>query len=931
LWHLKCFLLLLMKKPFLILTLVLSAVGVKNAVAAENVKAAVSLEGETFNFELAGQKNWDYDLKRVKDGATTKVQLLVKSLDSSTVEGIKNIKNPFVESIRATQHAVDNRWMIEFVLKNDRVETFDYLTDQPSKLIVDFYASDTPIQAPVETPSKGGKSAAKPRFVSLDKAQDKVQRAPADVDYLKINPDGGIETSVFLAKSGLFDAGDGQFKRFNINDSDYNEESVIKSRSNYYLKFPVLETDFSFWKKMKENPPEYEIKPDNTDENKQARLLRTLFVKKRYMVFLQTLDWYKNKYPQSKYDEILAYMKGDALVKISDETKDNVAYEQAQTAYRQALDQYPDSVLAERTSLVTGLLANDHLDYMHAVRRFNIHIQNRKFAKNISASYAKLALAYSYSKMKRLDESLGLLNEIEKDTKDPLVLTEIAVRRGDFNFLNRKFDDAITAYDKAAKNFPLVSKLFPSAYFNKMEALFWKQKYKDSHKSALEFAQNFPSHEYAPYALTRVGELLEIMGGDQSKSVGAYLETHFRYGNSPKTIVAKLHLMSTRMGSMKPEELEQTLVSMNELAAKSELENVDQFKVAMLADGFSKRKDYPKAIEILSNFYQSNPSRPDVKQVTQRISKNVGDQLKYLSDQGDYKNLLKTYKQYADTWLKTDKRIDTDYFLGQSYESAGAYEAALEKYRQVEGELHKLVGSPKEKETYINQYLPSMDQLYLRLAKNSADNQAPQEAYQYLSKIQNPLGLSEPEQVERVALASKLYEAKGDHGTSIRYLSELSSLWDGDQKLSLPVQFKLAEMQIGRRDADGAIATYERCKEILVSDKDATEQDLTKLVNSYANVLVENGRQDDAIKAIASVVDKFPQYHFSQEKYLLGDLLFKKGEVKRAEAVWEKIKDDNDNIWKKLAQEKLKQADWDINYKKHIKRIPAMAKKEEEK
>ena len=37
------------------------------------------------------------------------------------------------------------------------------------------------------------------------------------------------------------------------------------------------------------------------------------------------------------------------------------------------------------------------------------------------------------------------------------------------------------------------------------------------------------------------------------------------------------------------------------------------------------------------------------------------------------------------------------------------------------------------------------------------------------------------------------------------------------------------------------------------------------------------------------------------------------------------------NIWKKLSQEKLKQASWDVNYKKHIKRIPAMAQKEETK
>jgi hypothetical protein len=214
---------MMMKKPFLIFILlyVFSAVQVW---AAENVRAAVSLEGETFNFELAGQKNWDYDLKRVKVGAHTKVQLFVKSLDSSTVNGIKNIVNPFVESITATKNAIDNKWLIEFILKNDRVETFDYLTDQPSKLILDFYASDAAIPATKELPKKNKiQKPDKPKSGSLVTNEEKrIERAPADVDYLTIDQEGGIETSI-LSRSGLFDAGDNKFKRFNLNDSEYKD------------------------------------------------------------------------------------------------------------------------------------------------------------------------------------------------------------------------------------------------------------------------------------------------------------------------------------------------------------------------------------------------------------------------------------------------------------------------------------------------------------------------------------------------------------------------------------------------------------------------------------------------------------------------------------------------------------------------------------
>ena len=919
-----------MKKLLLYILCFLCLIGSKSSAA--DVKGAVSVEGETFNFELSGQKNWDYDLKRTKDKGQPKVQLYVKSLDKNFINKIQNIENPFVKSITVTQNAIDNKWLIEFVLKDDTIESFDYLTDQPSKLIIDFYKSETSVALREETtkiPIKTVLAPIQSKKRNLKKVV--VERKPADVDILNISDPAGIETSV-LARSGLYDASDSQFSRFEMKASDYKEEAVIRSRNNYYLKFPTLESEFSFWKKMKENPPAYDILPENSDENKQARLLKTLYNKKRFLVFVQTADWFNSKFPKSKYAEMLAFMMGDAFAELWRVEKIKSMYEKAQNAYREAQEKFPDSILLERTSLLTGMLAIDNSDYMSAIRKLHVHIENKKFDKKISQQYAKIGLAYSYSKINKLEEALGFLSDIEKNTKDQLVLTESAVRRGDFNFFSKKFNESIVAYDAATKNFPLVSKLYPSAYFNKMEAQFWKEKFKDSHQSAIDFAQHFPTHDFAPYALTRVGELLDIMGAEQSRSVGAYLETHFRYGDSPKTIVARLHLLSTKMKSMKSEQLEQTLIKMDELALKSELQNVDQFKVTMIADGFSRRKEYLRAINILSKFYQLNPTRIDAKQVTQRIVKNINDQLKHLSDLGEYKELLKTYRQYSDTWIKTHSRIDTDYFLALSYEQAGVFEYAIEKYKKVLDGMVAIKGSVHEKEIYVNQYLPTFDSLNLRLAKNSYDNISFQESYQYLIKIQTPLALSEVDQVERVQLASKLYEQKGDSVTSIRYLSDLSNLWSGDEVLSLPVQFSLAEMQTQKNDISDAIATYEKCRSILIKNDNASQSDLTHLLNSYSKLLVNQRKEDDAISLLNEVFQKFGnKYNMNQEKYLLGDLYFKKGETKKAEQAWSNIKDEGSKIWKGLSEEKLKQASWDVDYKKHLKRIPAMTQLEVQK
>lgn len=931
-WHLKCFLSHLMKK------LVLYAIGIScflgPVTSVADIQASLNYEGEskTLSFELFGQKSWDYDLKRVKHNGQSKVQLLVKNLDQKTQNSLRQIENPFVKSVQVVPAGTDNKWLVEFILKNDHVETFDYLTDQPSKLIVDFYRSEMPIPAPPEKAPVASKADKKNTSSVADSAatSGSGDRKPADVDILRIDDPAGIETSV-LAKSGLYDAGDSKFSRFAMKESEYSDAAVIKSRSNYYLKFPILESEFSFWKKMKENPPAYEANADKSAESKQARLLTTLFKKKRFLVFIQTADWFQKKYPESKYNEMITYMRGDAFIEMWKQEKIEALYEQAQNSYREALEKYPSSTLAERTSLLVGMLAIDKADYMTAIRKLNTHVHNKKYEGKISAQYAKVGLAFSYSKINKLDDALKLLAEIEKNSKDQLVLTEVAVRRGDFNFFSKKFDAAIAAYDQAAKKFPLVSQLFPSAYFNKMEAQFWKEKFQNSHESALQFAQYFPAHEFAPYALTRVGELLDIMGAEQSKSVGAYLETHFRYGDSPKTIVARLHLLSTKMKSMKQEELDQTLVKMEELATKSDLPNVDQFKVAMISDGFSRRQNYLRAIEILSKFYQQNPTRPDVKQVTNRIAKNISDELKLLSDQGNYRELLKTYRQYSDTWLKTHSRIDTDYFLGIAYDNAGAYGVAIDKYKQVLNSLDQIKGTPAEKVAYINQYLPSYDGLYLKLANSSYENASYLDAYQYLEKIQKPLGLSEAEQVTRVQLAASLYEQKGDGVTASRYLSDLSNLWKGNDRLALPVNFRLAEMQAKKNEVGEAIETYEKCRATLLKDDKPSRTDLVRFANEYSQLLVANQKTDEAISMLSDVLKKHgSKYELNQERYLLGDLYFKKGEIKKAENTWADLDPAKAGVWKKLADEKVRQASWDVDYKKHLKRIPAMSQSQVE-
>ncbi len=885
---------------------------------SSELKTALKLQGETLNFEILGQKSWDYDIQRLKVGSKTKIQLSVKGLSNESIQALKVQTNPFVQSVQVLPKNLDDTSVIEFVLKSEQVEAFDYLTDQPSKLIVDFYYNE-------DLQSDSGKTKVKksPKVTKTEPSK-KVQRAPADVDYLKISDIDGIETMLDSGvdlKSGLFDGGDDKYKRFKVKDYEVSQNAILKGLTNYYLNFPIIDQEYSFWKKMKQNPAGYEIGSKNTDENKQARLLLTLFKKSRPQVLKKTFHWFEQKYPESEYLDVAYLMTADSLINLWRAEGKHKDFEDASFLYDQFLKKFPNSPLAERTSLALGLLNIDKKNYLESSRKFNAHINNEKYKDKISAEYAQLGLMYSLSKLSQSEQAIGIAEQIEKKSKNQLVKAEAAFRKADIYMNEEKYNLAFNQYTEALKKYPNIVQLFPNAYFNKMEALFRTQKPVNAHAAALEFTQMFPTHEFAPYALTRVGELLEIISNDQTKPTGAFLETHFRYGDNPKTIIARLHLLSTRMKSMKEQELKETILKMNELAAKSDLENVDQFKSTMISDGFARRHEYDQAIDILSKFYQSAPTRKNSNQVTQRIVKNIHDQIAFFSKNNQHKKVLETVKKYSDSWLKKNDRIDTGFLIGNAYQAAGAYSTALKKYDQTINQLSNLKNDENSLFIRANQSLPTVDEVLLNKSQCLFEDQKYQQAYEDVQKITKIEELSEEQQIQRVYLVSSIYEKKGDTDSAIRYLNEVARVWQNKPQQVAPTVLKLAELEYKKTNYNRSIEHLKNLSEQKIND------DLKiKSYQMLAKVSLEAKDSKVAVSALTQLLDKYEKNHsLSEERFKLGQIYFSQGELKKAEEIWAQFKGEESSFWEKLAGEKMNSSKWTQDYKKYLKRIPATA------
>ncbi|MBC7370444.1 MAG: tetratricopeptide repeat protein, partial [Bdellovibrionaceae bacterium] len=718
------------------------------------------------------------------------------------------------------------------------------------------------------------------------------------------------------------------FERFAIKDYEIKEDEMIRSKENYYIQYPMIRAENHYWQKMKIAAPIYEIETKNNDENKQARLLWTLFEKKRFAVYLKTEEWFRKKYPESEYNEIVDFMTADVYKALWEEKNEQKYYEIAQVKYKQAIQKHPKSPLVERTSLMLGYMALEKGDSLEAIRTFNEHIDKNYAGKPdaLSNDLARLGTGSAYAKLNRHQEAADVFNGLQKSSPHKEIRAEAAYRNGDVFVQARNYQKAIDTYKEAVKNYPEYQSDYPNAFYNQAEALFGLGEYRKSLDVYLEFIKKFPSHEHAAFAMTRLGELLEILGADKARVIGAYLETYFRYGENDNAIIARLRLTSARMKAMKPKEVDASSREILSLVKRLEIPNIEQFGTIMISEGFSARGESEKAIDLLTKYYQQNPTTVDRNLFTKRIVSNITDEIHDQVNSGDFIKALKTHAKYADNWLKNNERIDTKFYLAKAFEKAGAPSEAEKYYRDVLNKVYAIRGTARDKELTIIKQKPSEDDLNLRLAAATFAQKKLNQAYEYLKNIKNPEQLPEDQQIERVRIAVDLLEKRGDLDSAVRYLTELLRTWKGQAQLVAEPYLRLAQLEVKQGKKDAAIESLKKV-DVLMADSKAVPtnvhaQSLEQLGHLYA----EKGDNKLAIGAFEKLLNTYEEKRpLASVRYKLGQIYFKDGEVQKAADIWSKLKNGKSDFWYNLAQEQLKNSEWRGDYKKYIQRIPAMS------
>lgn len=886
------------------------------------VQADISRMAETAHLELKGLKTWNYDLK--KEGDKNFV-MTVPAMDEASIQKLKAFKDPYVSSVNVDKTGPDGTHMITFQLTHSDVEAFDYQTDDPSRLIVDFYRKMEPEgKSVVQTPPKL-KAAPAPKGKTTVK--ENVNRSPAGDEVLSVEedefavPEKKIENiSLYF---GMFDGGDRNYDRFRIKDYEIREDAIISARHNVYLPFPMLKMNVSLLDQLMAHQPEYVIRPKDSKENKEARLLLALFNRKRFGVFLKTYDYFVKKYPESEYLEILKNIAAHVYLSRWKENRVASEFDKARALYNELVQKFPKSPLREHNYLLLGFALFEYGEALPTLQTFEGFIE--AYPKAPEIPQVRKANAEAYLILTKYDDARVQLETIIKEFPDTDHAREAQYRLGDVLFASGDYSAAIRTYEKAIKDLPKQESIYPNANYNMAEARFWQKDYKKALNDYVRFITLFPTHDHGGYALARVGELLDILGADPRRVMGSFLESYFRFPNHPGAQVARIRMLSQQMKGMKPTELKKTLDEIQQVANKLSLPGIPEFTTLMVSEGLSRRGEYRQALSKLISFYQKNPSAVNLDSFRSRILRNIASELKDTVDKGNFLKSLEFYSEYSNTWLRNSDRIDVPYLLARTFETAGAYNEAQKLYGDTLKIRQAIVGTDTEKEKKVQEYLPSVSTLKLRLAAVLAEERKYIDSYEILKSIGATSELAPAEVVERVQLNALIAEQRDDHTRAREALQDLAKKWQGDPALVAPVNLKLAQTFLKLKDPKQAEIHAEQVLKAEGGETPVADRVVAEALTAKGDALVDQKKAVAAVETYQNLLDRYENnMPLGQVRYKVGQLLFDRGDFQGAYDVWNKLAGtSNDFLWQ-IGKEKLEDSKWRGEFSKYVNQIPVM-------
>lgn len=837
---------------------------------ANDINVEFSRIGDATHFEFEGAGADRYKLSRDSQS----VILRLPSLSEAAARRLQNLQDPQVKLIGIERGAVDGGVEIRWAA-GPKVEFFEYVSDSPRRLIVDFFPSESaaklanspaqgPAQSPPSSPSAEVKRAAPSSLpekkldpptqtsvkaeVDEDDEEDS-DREPASADFVIVTKSGQVETRQAVGKEaleeislaekvvsrsdferGIFDGGDPEFKRFLVRPGEIKASAQDESRALIRIPFPMLELGFPKLQALLKRPPIYEIRPQPGAENAEARLLLTLFQNKRQALLLKTGQEFLKKYPRSEYDEMIRYLMADThydlwaserqskldnKISMKEGNRHDTDFESAMGLYGTLAEKYPKSPMTERTLLLMGYSYLERGDPVNALKTFQRFVRLRPDSNQ--AGQVKLSIARAYLFLNRWDDALKELDDVEKNAKNPRDRAEAAFRRGDVLFRqaqlnNTPYTDSMTAYQRAIDSYPEATGRFPNAFYNLAEAQFRMDRHVEAIDSYRKFLQKFPQHKHGGFAMTRIGELIEsLVGADDPRVTGAFFESYFRFRSTPGADIARVRVLTGRMPKMKDKELKDSIREIDEIAKRND--DLPLMPEFRTITAADALTHRGEFDLAVKNLDDFYRANSQSRKLDLIKSRIVHNIVEKIGRQVREGDFIQALRTYS---ANRDGWLKTTDRLDLPFYVASAYEKAgvfNEAQKHYAETLAALEKRGKAKPSDPFERTPSADRLRLRLAATAAQDRDFMAAESHLKNLRAPASLPAPEQAERAELAAATAEARGQVDLARNYLSQMATRLSREAKSPEQVAREMAQLHLRETELSMRAKDWKRAEE----------------------------------------------------------------------------------------------------------------------
>lgn len=853
--------------------------------------------GQAEHISFTGASEWDY--KIVKLGNNKIKVILPARAANDFVSKAKKWKGSYLSKIKVTKNTdIDSEVML---VMNKNVSYFDYLTDQPSSLIIDFY-KETKNNKPVAKTKKKSKKIAK---------KESEGRKPASTEFIKFDSiKNDIEKIIKgdtagneIIRRGVFDSADPTYDRFKIGQNELDYSKIEKNlQKNVFLRFPVLIGNSSKLPELLEKLPLHVIKTKNKQETKEAQLIHRLYQAKSWAAFNKMYEYFGKTYPESRYTNLLRSLATSAYYNLWKQTNDKKYLSKAEIEFLRFKKKLPDSRVTEYWEKVLFYTSYELDQGLETSRLGEVIVKRYPLAQDLDN--IKLTLADSYLKAAQYKEAGDLYKNLINNSPDKAIRDIASFTKPIIQIKKKKMKNAVEEYLAVKKEHLKIDE--PGYYFNMAEAYFWKGDYYRSAQLYRQFIKKYPKHLMNNFAITRIGEIMQLAGFKEKRFSPIYFESNYRFKGLKGADIAKMRLNGLKVPKSKKIEVDHYIQDIEDIASKYDSSDMKYFKEIIISDALTKSNKFLESNTYLKKAHKRNPFSKLVGKLKPRILYNLKNQVNKYLDKNDYLSAIELFENNRETWLSNVTDIDFKKGLARSFEMAGMRDYALAYYVDYINEKQK------KSEDIDTQVILSMATLYQK--NEDYDNM---DKYLKLLSISNDL--SEKTKFDAIKLKYEVYNKKGAYKRAENILREYNNSIKNNEKIEVEASFMLSDFYNERAKFKKSLEVLKKMEQKITDSHD----DYYLLSKRLVKQLVKNSDDNSAIKKINDIKNSNEFKNDEEFIYYAGNLFMENKEFKKGKEIWSLVK-NKDGLYGKMISEKLNHKKWIKNYGKYIDRIPAM-------